>query len=288
MATSKTRHNLAISKLDLKLQCNSSGQTQIAHQYATHPLRVSQPFHLEQNNLGRIYLYLRNNSPGILAEDELNFSLQLEQNSQLYLTEQAATKVHPVLTRSAAARVNYQIIMNANTSLEFVPEPLILYNDAALKQETKIQMHPSSKLFWSEIILPGRLARGESYQFHFYDSCLSVTDPEGKLLLKDRSHWEGKSNTFCDNSLFSSFPIMGTAIAVYPQISCNSLQKAINNLNLVNSDESTVATSILPYEQGIIIRVLSKKSQQIKNYFRSVLNEIRSLQNDFPLPHIRK
>ncbi|MGK7899144.1 MAG: urease accessory protein UreD [Xenococcus sp. (in: cyanobacteria)] len=285
---SKKIKNLAISKLDLKLQCNSSGQTQIARQYATHPLRVSQPFRLDKNNDKRVYLYLRNNSPGILAEDELNFSIQLEQNSQLYLTEQAATKVHPVLTKSAAARVNYQIIIKANANLEFVPEPLILYTDAALKQETKIQMHPNSNLFWSEIILPGRLARGESYQFHYYDNCLTVTSPEEKLLFKDRSYWEGKNNQFRDNSLFTSFPIMGTAIAVYPQINCNSLQKAIDNLTVANSDKFTVATSVLPYEQGITIRVLSEKSEQIKNYFRSVLNEIRSLQNDFALPNIPK
>lgn len=285
---SKKINNLAISQLDLKLQCNSSGQTQIAHQYATHPLRVSQPFRLEKNNQDRVYLYLRNNSPGILAEDELNFSLQLEQDSQLYLTEQAATKVHPVLNKSAAAKVNYQIIIKANASLEFVPEPLILYTDAALKQETKIQMHPSSNLFWSEIILPGRLARGESYQFYFYDSCLIVTDPEGKLLFKDRSYWEGKNNQFRDSSLFTYFPIMGTAVAVYPQINCNSLQKAIDNLTATNSEDFAVATSILPYDQGITIRALSKKSQQIKNYFRSVLNEIRSLQKDFSLPKIPK
>ncbi len=285
---SKKIQNLAISKLDLKFQCNSSGQTQIAHQYATHPLRVSPPFRFDKNNQNRVYLYLRNNSPGILAEDELNFSIQLEKSSQLYLTEQAATKVHPVLTKNAVARVNYQIRIKANASLEFVPEPLILYTDAALKQETKIQMHPSSNLFWSEIILPGRLARGEYYQFHFYDNCLSVTNPEEKLLFKDRSYWEGKNNQFRDSSLFTSLPIMGNAIAVYPKINCNSLQKAIDNLTITNSEDFMVATSILPYEQGIVIRVLANKSQQIKNYFRSVLNEIRSLQNDCSLPKIPK
>ena len=288
MTIPEKRHNLALSKLDLKLQCNPWGQTNIFHQYTTHPLRVSNPFRLDKNNPNRIYLYIRNNSPGLLAEDELHLSFQLEKGSQLYLTEQAANKVHPVLNKTAAAKVNYQIIMGENTRLEFVPEPLILYADAALKQKTHIQIHPSSHLFWSEILLPGRLARGECYQFNYYDNCFRVTSSEGKLLFKDRSYLEGKNNQFRNSSLFTSFPILGTAIAVLPQINCNSLQKAIDDLTTTNVNDFVVATSILPYDKGILIRVLSQKSEQIKKYFRSVLNSIRSMQSDSALPYIPK
>ncbi len=288
MAISEKKHNLALSKLDLKLRCEPQGQTNIFHQYTTHPLRISKPFRLDKHNLNRIYLYLRNNSPGLLAEDELNLSFYLEQGSQLHLTEQAATKVHPILDKTAAARVNYQIMMGENTSFEFIPEPLILYTDAALIQKTNIQIMPSSNLFWSEIILPGRLARDEYYQFHYYDNCFQVTSSEGKLLFKDRSYLEGKNNQFSNSSLFTASSILGTAIAVYPKINCNSLQKAINNLKMTNSNKFSVATSILPNNQGILIRVLSGKSEQIKNYFRSVLNLIRSMQSDSALPYIPK
>lgn len=284
----KKINNLAISTLDLKLQCQASGRTQIFHQYATHPIRVSQPFLLEQNNPKRIYLYLRNNSPGLFAEDELNLNFCLEESSQLYLTEQAATKVHPVSKQSLAAKVNYQITIKENAGLEFVPEPIILYADAALKQSTNIQLSSGSEVFWSEIILPGRLARGEFHQFYYYDSCLKVSDSEGKLLFKDRSYLEGKNNQFSDSSLFAAHPIIGTAIAVYPEINCHELQRAIDNLNITKSDDFVAATSVLPYDKGLIIRVLSNKSEQIKKYFRSVLNLIRSLKNDSNLPYIPK
>ncbi|ELS00369.1 urease accessory protein UreH [Xenococcus sp. PCC 7305] len=285
---SRTINNLATSKLDLKVRCSLSGQTKIFHQYTTHPLRVSNPFRLDKNNSHRLYLYLRNNSPGLLAEDELNLAVQLEQGSQLYLTEQAATKVHPVLEQNAAAQVNYQITIAENASLEFVPEPLILYADAALKQTTNITIYPNSNLFWSEIVIPGRLARGESYKFNYYDSCLNVTSSEGQLLFKDRSYLEGKNNQFKNSSLFAAHSIMGTAIAVYPEIGCHKLQKAIDNIVIADKNEAIVATSTLPYEQGIIIRALSNKSEQIKNYFRSALNSIRSLQDDSALPYIAK
>ena len=134
-------------------------------------------------------------------------------------------------------------------------------------------------------MLPGRLARGESYQFHYYDSLLNVTSSDGKLLFKDRSYLSGKNNQFSDSSLFTTYPIIGTAIAVYPDTNCYQLQKAIDNLTTNNF---SVAISVLPSEQGIIIRVLADKSEQIKSYFRSVLNSIRLMNNDSELPYIPK
>lgn len=282
------KNNLAKSQLELKLQCDSSGKTQIFHQYTTHPLRVSHPFRLDSNNPNRVYLYIRNNSPGLLAGDELNLSLELTQGSQVYLTEQAATKAHPILNHTVAAKVNYKIIMQANTSLEFVCEPLILYANTALRQDTAIQIDPISNLFWTEIILPGRLARGEFYQFYYYDNSYQLTSPEGKLLLRDRSYLAGKNNQFSNSSLFASYPIIGKAIAIYPQINCDLLQKVIDQENANNSDNFAVATSILPYDQGVIIRVLSDKTETIKNYFRSVLNSIRLMNSDSVLPYIPK
>lgn len=101
--------------LKLQLKCNPEGQTMIAHQYETHPLQVSCPFRLDRGgdlaegkapNNHRAYLYLRNNSPGLFAEDELNLSLCLEEKTKLYLTEQSATKVHPTMMPEVTAKVH--------------------------------------------------------------------------------------------------------------------------------------------------------------------------------------
>jgi urease accessory protein len=147
--------------LDLKLQCNSILQTICHYQYSNYPLRLSSIFRFEGANSQRAYLYLLNTSPGLLAGDRLNLSLQLATNSHLYLTDQAATKVHPMPEVNTKATIDYQIVLEANSNLELVPEPIILYKNSVLEQQTVIKVHPTARLFLSEIILPGRLAKQE-------------------------------------------------------------------------------------------------------------------------------
>ena len=276
------------NNLELRVGSSQACQTVCNHQYTSYPLRLSPIFRLEGVNSERAYLYLINTSPGLLSGDELNISLQLSANSQLYLTDQAATKVHPMPEISSKASVDSQIIVNANASLELVPEPIILYTDSALEQNTTIKLDSTAMLFLSEIILPGRLAKQESYDFGYYFNRLQVTDLTDKLLFTDAMRLMGKENPFKNNQLFAPLPIMGSAIAVLPDIDLNLLTTHIENIELANCPNIEVATTILPSGNGILIRALANKTIELKKYYRYVLNCIRTITNQSPLPYIPK
>lgn len=275
------------STLELDLKCNSEGKTIIAHQYQTHPLKISRPFRLDRDKNCRAYLYLRNNSPGLFAQDRLNISLNLEQNTQTYLTEQSATKVHPMKT-GETAEVSYQWNIESGAIVEFVSEPLILYQDSALRQKTRIELHDTASLFWSDIVLPGRLARGEFYQFNFYQNCLEVYSDRGELWLKEQTYFEGNNNQFRDSKLFASLPVLGTAIAIIPNVELSLLEQAINNLNKDSFNGLITATSVLPHNKGIVIKVLANQAQTIKSYYSCVINTLRQLNDQPLLPTIPK
>ena len=283
------------SRLELQLELNLRGQTVITHQYQTHPMRISRPFRLDRDeNIGdsmlknrRAYLYLRNNSPGLFAADKLEISLNLADRSQVYLTEQSATKVHP-MKEGERARVNYRWRIARQGMVEFVPEPLILYRDSAFEQTTEIEIHPEASLFWSDIILPGRLARGERYQFRYYDHRLSVCSDRGESWFKERMYLEGQNNPFRDNSLLAKYAVWGNAIAIMPRLKLDLLKNAVDSLEKQNISTLQAATSVLPYNRGILIRVLADKTLQIKSYWNSVLNVLRKLDRQPSLPQVPK
>ena len=267
------------------LRCEGT-QTVCQHQYTSFPLRLSTPFRLEGRNSNRIYHYLINTSPGLLAGDELSLSLRLAANTSLYLTDQAATKVHPMPNNNSAT-VNYQIIVEKNADLELVPEPVILYKDSILEQNTTIKLHPTAKLFISEIILPGRIAKQEYYNFNYYSNCLRVSDLTGKLLFVDAMRLVGK-NQFKNNPLFVSLPIIGNAIAIVPDVDLKFLSTRLENLELANCKNIEVATSVLPSDNGLIIRALSNKTINLKKYFAYAIDYIRTISNRPSLPYIAK
>lgn len=276
------------NNLELKLYQNQFNQTICQHQYTTFPLRLSSLFRLEGANSNRAYVYLINTSPGLLAGDELNLSLQLASNTSLYLTDQAATKVHPMPEMERIAKVNNQIVVDNGASLELVPEPIILYTDSVLEQKTVIRLHPTAKLFLSEIILPGRLAKNEYYDFNYYFNRLQVTDLDAKLLFTDAMKLLGKKNQFKHNKLFASLPIMGNAIIVLPDTDLTLLIAKLEDIKSANSKNIEVAVTILPSNNGVLIRALGQKTIELKKYFTDALNCIRAITNQSPVPYIAK
>jgi urease accessory protein len=286
-------NNEQLATLKLQLWCDLESKTIIKNRYETHPLRISRPFRLDRDEIidresdRRIYLYLRNNSPGLFPRDRLNFDFNLAKNTQLYLTEQSATKVHP-MAANAVAEVNYRWQIGERATIEFVPEPLILYRDSALNQTTTIKIHPTANLFWCDLILPGRLARGESYQFRSYHHVLEVSSDNDELWFKERIHLMGSSNPFSHHRLFASFPVLGNAIAIMPQIEVNLLKSTLDNLSISDREDFLVATSVLPHNRGVLIRVLATQTQKIRNYWHSVVAILRQLNNQPSLPLIPK
>ena len=283
IASTKYKNNL-----ELKLKRNSDNKTICQHQYTTYPLRLSSVFRLEGAKTNRAYLYLINTSPGLLANDILNLSLHLAESTSLYLTDQAATKVHPMPENNTKATINQQITVENNARLEFIPEPIILYQDSVLEQKTKIKLYPTAQLFLSEIILPGRLAKNEYYDFNYYFNRIEIVDAEDIILYIDAMRLPGKSNPFKGNKLFTSMPIMGNAIAILPDIDLDFLIKEIN-IKLSNSDRDIeAAITVLPAENGIAIRALGNKANDIRKYFSSILNCIRQITQQADLPYIPK
>ncbi len=269
METLKQTQNLA-----LRLECDRQGQTIVAHRYAAYPLGISRTFRRDAAHPNRAYLCLTNTSPGLLAGDHWHISLQLAANTHLHLSDQAATKVHCMPMAGTKATIDYEIEIGEGATLKFVPEPIILFRDATLEQTICIKCHPTSKLFWSEIIVPGRLARGEFYEFNVYKSRLQVTSPDGDLWFTDATRLEGKLNPFKNSHLFASAPIIGNFIAILPQSDLSLLSDRLAVPEIANCSGVTAATSILPHHKGLLIRAIARGTYGLKNYLQYALTMI--------------
>ena len=254
----------------------------VSRQYAAYPLRLSRSLFLDPTDPNRVYLYVMNASPGLLAGDNLRVGLEMDACTSLYLTDQSATKVHS-MPAGTTAKVTYDISVGAKAYLEWVPEPLILYADSALEQKVQIALHPGSQICLSEIILPGRLARNEYYHFRHYCSRLQV-NLNGELLFADAMRLEGKTNLFKDTDFLAALPAIANLIIVLPQIDLErlstELEKAEPNLRVGNS--------FLPRCNGLLVRAIADSTSTLKAYIRYTLNCVRRASGQPDLPEIPK
>ncbi|MEL7224282.1 MAG: urease accessory protein UreD [Cyanobacteria bacterium J06576_12] len=294
------------SQLALACECSASGKTVLSQRYMSYPLSVSPVFRLDEDAT-RAYLYRMNTSPGLLAGDVLKMSVKLGDGSALLLADQAATKVHTMPTEGALenrrAAVRYEIEVGDRATLEFLPEPLILFTDSVLNQTTDIVLHPSAGLTWGEIILPGRLARGERYQFESYWSRLQIrsygnTSGLGDLPKEGLRHrtWFietmkllGRNNPFTNHLLFASGSVLGSLILVLPkaQATPENLKILSQKIDQLSSADPVVeiASSVLPGERGLFVRAIAQTTRDLQSSFKSAANYVRQLRNQPNLPY---
>lgn len=278
-----------MNNLELTLKRDRAKRTVIGSQYTAYPLRLSPILRLDNKNRDYAYLYMMNTSPGLLARDKLNIELKLAEDTNVYLTDQAATKVHPMPQLDTVARVNSTIQLAANANLELIPEPIILYEDAALEQTTQIELHETATLFLSEIILPGRLARGECNRFRHYFNHIQVSSLAGEVYCQEAIRLLGKLNPFKESKLYASMPVMGSALVILPQGDLEGLSSTLEDLQQANCQNNiVVACSLLPYDRGLLIRALANTTQPIKKYLHYAINCVRLASDRPPLPHIPK
>lgn len=283
------------AQLSLKLE-GDAGKTVLSHRYMAYPLSVSPIFRLEENGDGanelgaeRAYLYRMNTSPGLLAGDKIGMSVQLVAGAQLYLAEQAATKVHTMPDLASQAVVNNWIEVGDRATLEFLPEPLILFADSALRQSTEITLQATSGLTLGEIILPGRLARGEAYQFCQYLSRLQIKSPAGKVWFAETMRLLGQNNRFAKSALFASGAVLGSLVLIFPEAiatpeNLTALSATIDEL--VDPGGSVdLASSVLPEGRGLFVRAMAQTTREMQACFRGAVNGVRKLRGQPQLPY---
>jgi len=273
-------------QLTLELGLDRLGRSFVYRQYATYPFRLSRPLRLDPTDPHRTYLYIMNSSPGLLAGDRFQIGVKLRDRTSLYLTDQSATKVHQ-MPLGQIARICYDLEISSGACLEFVPEPLILYRDANLEQTIQVAIAPTASLFLSEIMIPGRLARGEYFHFSQYFSRLKVSTTDGDLVFTDAMRLMGKAEHLTKNPTFTSQPILASIILVMPAGDLQSLDRDLDAF-AQTQPELTAACSPLPNCNGLLVRAMSSNVPILKAYINYALTRMRYLNGQPPLPEIPK
>ncbi|MGD1937792.1 MAG: urease accessory protein UreD [Cyanophyceae cyanobacterium] len=288
---SNLKSNPANNHLEITVAGDRHQRTIVTQQYTAYPLRLSKVFRLDQGDRHRAYLYITNTSPGLLAGDIVNVAVTLDAGASLYLTDQSATKVHAMPVPGTKAIANTHLEIAAGASLEFMPEPVILFAEATSEQITHITLHSEGALFWSEVILPGRLARGEYYDFSSYKNRVEIESWDGELWFREAINLAGKSNKitpFQSGALFAEKSVLATLIIVQPHLDLTQLAQKLDNLEGANFTDLSVANSTLPGEKGLLVRVLGDKTSAVKKYLQYALNCVRQLGDRPQIPYIPK
>ena len=243
------------------------GKTVVKEQYSKVPLYTQRALYLEESLPSMAYMYIISPSGGILQGDRYRIDITLKNNAYAHITTQGATRIYRMEKNYATQIVN--IVVDDSCYFEFIPDQIIPYRDSRFYQKVDLKVHDNATMVYAEMIVPGRVASGESFE---YDICYM------KALARNQNHMlrfidvavlEPKKRVLKTLGILENFDVVGNMYILTETKYVTELSKDINSV-LQKFSRISGGAAILPHDSGVIIRILG----DVANDLRSVMYEI--------------
>jgi urease accessory protein len=276
-----------IGALLLRLEGDPSiKKTVIREQYCKVPLFIQRAMYLEETLPAMAYVYIISPSGGILQGDRYRIDITLSNNAFAHVTTQSATRIYKMERNFATQMVN--VVVEEGSYFEYIPDQIIPFRNSRFYQAVELNVHDNATMIYSEMLVPGRVASGESFE---YDICYIKTiarNQVGKLRFMDVIKLEPKKEDLRVEGILGKFDVVGTVYIITREFYINDLQQEINAKIAGLEGAPSGGASILPAKQGIIVRILGKTAGEVRNMIFEAVRISRNQIIGAPFSGIRK
>jgi urease accessory protein len=264
-----------IGALILKLEYdNDRKKTIVRDLYTKVPLHAQRALYLEESLPSMAYMYIISPSGGILQGDRYRMDISLSKGSRAHITTQGATRVYRMERNFATQIIN--IDLGADAYFELIPDQIIPYRNSRFYQTLKMRVHESATMIYSEMIVPGRVASGESFE---YDICYMKAvglNQDDQLRFTDIAILEPKKRNIGQLGLLSKHSVVGSVYLLCPNSVVKTIKDEINS-TFSNNSEVLAGASIMPYNSGMIIRLLGDGASAMRAAIFDVVRITRKI-----------
>ncbi len=264
---------------------NKNGKTVLVENYHTVPLQVQKALYINEEMPHMPYVYIMSPGGGILQGDRTRIDIYGRENAAFHITTQAATKIYRMERNYATQMLN--ITLEQGCYAEFLPDMIIPYRNSRFYQEVNLKIHEDATFLYSEILMPGRIANTESFLYEIFYSRFKAANLSGKLRCIDHMVFSPKTNNLKSYGMLGTWDIVSNFYLLTKKVECKILNDEIEN-SLQNIKDIYFASCILPHSDGIIVRILGKKSGDVVSVCKQIWDIIHLEVHGKPAPNLRK
>lgn len=242
---------------------NRKGKTVAKSVYFQGALKVMRPIY--HNNLGQVCYYILNPGGGYLDGDRYRMKIVLENQARLTLTTQSATKVYR--TPNTHAYQETEIYLKKGSYLEYIPDPLIAYQQARYKQKNIFHVEKGATLLYSDIITPGWSPSGKRFS---YDRLQLINEiyMDQELVAYDHIKLNPTMQDIESIGFMEGFSHLGSMIVISEQTTSELLDRLYEMIR-PKSNAYRVGISQLSIK-GFTVRILANSTQVIESIFTNL------------------
>lgn len=275
-----------LGAITLKLELDPQRQkTVLKEQYSKVPLYTQRVLYLEESLPSMAYLFVISPSGGILQGDRYRMDITLSKDALFHLATQGATRIYRMDKNYATQVVN--ITVGEGCYFEFIPDQIIPYRDSRFYQKVLLNVHDNATMVYSELLVPGRVASGESFD---YDICYLKTNArnqDGELRFIDIAILEPKKRILKNSGVLENFDVVGTVYILAPANHIKELNSLINSM-IESYPKVYGGATILPNSSGVMVRLLGPFASDVRDVIIEVTRITRKEILDAPFSRIRK
>lgn len=235
------------------------------------PLKVQRPFYPEGNEV--CHSVILHTAGGVVGGDRLSIDLHLQPQTRALITTAAANKIYR--SQDILARQNINIKVEAGACLEWLPQPLILFNAANYRQDLIVELAPNSSWLGWEIIRFGRSARGERFLEGKWRSHTEIWR-ENRPLWIDRQRLDGGEKMLDSPLGLAGCCLAGSLVWIGQPATAEIVEKTRNLWQATGGAlprDGQAGVTRLP--EGILCRYRGNSIADVRNWFMAVWHQLR-------------
>ena len=273
-----------VGVLELSL-ARHGGTTRIERHYQRAPLHVYRPIHLDENLPEMAFVFVQQFGDGYVDGDRCRIDIDCGPDTAVHVTTQAATNVYRAERNFASQLVSLRV--GSGAVLEYLPDAVVPFRGSRFFQRTCLTADSNATAIVGEVLLPGRVARGELHAYELYRAETEARRPDGTLLFADLlrlspTQGEGLRSL----GLLGGSDVIATLYVVTEQKPADEL---VELLRKSLADNPVLAgVSELPNRCGVSVRLLGRTSKTVRAALTNSWQAVRLALLGAPTPDLRK
>ncbi|MDN7240591.1 urease accessory protein UreD [Planococcus sp. N028] len=243
-------------ELSLDLE-DRKGKTVAKNVYFQGAFKVMRPIY--HDDTGKVCYYLLNPGGGYLDGDRYRMNITADAGAKVTLTTQSATKVYK--TPKGHAYQETEIVLKNGSYLEFLPDPLIAYENAHYRQRNTVRMETGAVFLYTDILTPGWSPSGKKFTYHTVQ-LINEIYVEGELVVFDHIKLSPEKQNILGLGFMEGYSHIGSMIVVGGQTDSELLNVLYESIRSQGADvKFGLSQLIIP---GFSIRILANSTQVIE------------------------
>lgn len=247
------------------------------------PLIAQQELYFDEEMPEMPCLYILSSGGPNVDGDRYRQDIRVGRDALAWVSTGAATKL-------AEMRYNYSgmvqnIDLEEGAYLEFMPEPIYPCRHTRFICDTRMSVHPSATLFYSEIYMGGRkyYKDGELFEYDILSVCSHGERPGGEELFREKFIIDPAKMPVRQLGIMGSYDVFANVIVMTPTEHADRIYEATD---VFIDRKSRLACGItrLPNGAGLLFKVLGMEPGPVKKVVRDFCSKVRMEVKGHPVP----